>query len=144
MRKPVIVPGVQAPTGDEREKLEFPQMPLAPWCEICVRSKSRGTPRSCLLAPMDDRETPLTCMTFAAMDTDGEVSGEKATAFATTLILVENKLGYPIAFSVETQGEPSHGYLSAAVGKRLDHFGVGKFIEMRQRHKHSVPGDGHR
>ena len=51
---------------------------------------------------MDDRETPLICMDFASMDTDGETTRDKAMAFATTLILVENKSGYPVAFSVET------------------------------------------
>ncbi len=35
------------------------------------------------------------------MDTEGETPGTKATAFATTLILVENKSGYPVAFSAE-------------------------------------------
>ena len=75
---------------------------------------------------MDDRETPLICMDFPSMDTDGETTRDKAMAFATTLILVENKSGYPVAFSVETKGGPSHAYLAAAVGKWLDHLGIGK------------------
>ena len=56
------------------------------------------------------------------MDTDGETTRDKAMAFATTLILLENKSGYPVAFSVETKG----AYLAAADGKWLDHLGIGK------------------
>jgi hypothetical protein len=40
--------------------------------------------------------------------------------------LVENKSGYPVSYSAESRGGPSHAYLAAAACKWLDHFGIGK------------------
>ena len=62
MRKTIMVPGVETPRDEKRERHDLIHIPFAPWCEICVRSQSRGTPHPHLLAPMDDRETPLVCM----------------------------------------------------------------------------------
>ena len=75
-------------------------IPYPAWCEVCVRSKARGSPHTAALNEDTVRETPLVSMDFGMMDTEGEKAGEKATAFATTLILVENKSGYPLALSV--------------------------------------------
>ena len=60
------------------------------------------------------------------MDTEGEAPGTKATAFATTLTLVENKSGYPVAYSAESKGGPSHACLAAAICRWLDHLGIGR------------------
>ena len=60
------------------------------------------------------------------MDTEGEAPGTKATAFATTLMLVENKSGYPVAYSAESKGGPGHTCLATATCKRSDHLGIGK------------------
>ncbi len=110
MRKPVMEPGVETPTDEERERHECIHLPSAPWCEICVRSKSHGTPRPHFLAPMHDREAPSACLDFGSMAAESETPGTKAAAFATTLILVENKSGYPVAYSAEPKGGPSHAY----------------------------------
>ena len=51
---------------------------------------------------------------------------EPARAFATTLVLVEDKSGYPLAISLETKGGPSHAYVCAVVDRWLDTLGIKK------------------
>ena len=127
-RLPAQVPDVHTASAAERTEHELTHIPYAAWCEICVRSKGRSAPhaRTDLSAVAWSKETPLISMDFCKMDTDGETTTEPARAFATTLVLVEDKSGYPLAISLETKGGPSHAYVCAVVDRWLDTLGIKK------------------
>ena len=129
---PLVMPGVSAPTDEERIRHELTHLPFAPWCEECQRAKGRDMPHHGILHRGETRGIPLIVMDYCDAGTDS-AGNPLQKAESTCLVVVDNDTGYPCAITTPTKDMSSMSYLIAVCVK---------FIEFMKHDRVCIRTDG--
>lgn len=103
-RVPIEITSPSPPTDEEREAHSLTHLPFAPWCEICLRSRTRDNPHRSM--PKEEEATALVgpVLPLVSMDwfevkgspTD-ERSEESPPGFTQCLMVTDGQTGYVAA-----------------------------------------------
>jgi hypothetical protein len=103
-RVPIEITSPSPPTDEEREAHSLTHLPFAPWCEICLRSRTRDNPHRSM--PKEEEATALVgpALPLVSMDwfevkgspTD-ERSEESPPGFTQCLMVTDGQTGYVAA-----------------------------------------------
>ena len=109
---PVVMPGVAAPSEEERALHALTHIPMKTWCEFCQRGKANDLPHRSVQPADRAAELPGLALDFGFANTRGEICDKQtADLFGTILFVVDTTTGYPLAIHTPQKGGSSQKYL---------------------------------
>ena len=105
-----LVPGLEAPTEEERTAQSTTHYPSEPWRELCAMGRGKDDPHFRVDFDNKDRKLPIIACDFAQLRGDGE-DGGTADSVGETLVAYDCDVGFTKAIPLPAKGTSKYAVL---------------------------------